>query len=183
MHKQRLSFFLKMNRINASIKLTKCLIHSFAKTSFRYCLRVVNSVFDKLYNDSYDDSAVISIAWSCFSCKDSLSALSVENTSLYSFNSTSKVCVSSAFVIQLVTLFIAFTWCSTINSSTTLIMTKAYTVDSSCKAFANAYAKNNSNACSFTLKHHVFAIMFIRICLNCILNILRIKRDSFLLIT
>ncbi len=152
MHRWRLSFFLKMNRIDVSIKLMKCLIHSFAKTSSKYYLRVANSVFNKLYNDSYDDSAMISISWSWSSCKDSLSALSVENTSLYSFNSTSKVCVSNAFVIRLITLFIALTWCSMINSSTTLIMTRAYTVDSSCKAFINACAKNNSNACSFTLK-------------------------------
>ncbi len=158
----------------------KCLIHSFAKTSSKYCLRVANSVFNKLYNDSYDDSAVISIAWSWSSCKSNLSTLSVENTSFYSFNSTSKVCVSSAFVIQLVALFIAFTWCSMIDSSTILIMTRAYTVDSSCRAFANAYAKNNLNACSFTSKHHVLTIMSIQICSNCILNILKIKKDSFL---
>ncbi len=59
-------------------------------------------------------------------------------------------------------------------------MTKAYTINSSYKASANACAKNNSNACLFTLKHHVLAIMFIQICLNCILNILKIKKDSFL---
>jgi len=58
----RLSFFLRMNKIDASVELTKCLIYSFAKTSSKYCHRVINSVFDKLYNDSYDDSAVISIA-------------------------------------------------------------------------------------------------------------------------
>ena len=150
-----------MNRIDASIKLMKCLIHSFAKTSFRYYLRITNSVFNRLYNDSYNDSAVISIAWLWSSCKSNLSTLSVENTSSYSFNSMNKVCVSSAFVIRLITLFIAFTWCSTINFLMTLIMTRAYTVDSSCKAFANACAKNNSNACLFTLKHHVLAIMFI----------------------
>ncbi len=169
-----------MNKIDASVELTKCLIHSFAKTLFKYCLRVANSVFNRLYNDSYDDFAVISIAWSCSSCKDSLPAFSVENTSSYSFNSTSKVCVSSAFVIQLIILFIAFTWCSMIDSLTTLIMTRAYTVDSSCRTFVNAYAKNNSNACSFTLKRYVLAIMSIQIRLNCIFNILKIKKDSFL---
>ncbi len=168
------------NEIDASVELTKCLIHSFAKTSFKYCLRVINSVFNKLYNDSYNDFAVISIAWSWSSCKDSLSAFSVKNTSLYFFNSTSKVCASSAFVIWLVMLFIAFTWCSTIDSSMTLIMTKAYTVDSFCRTFANAYAKNNLKTCSFTLKHHVLAIMFIQICLNCIFNILKTREDSFL---
>ena len=122
-------FFLRMNRIDASVELTQCLIHSFAKTLSRYCLRVANSVFDRLYNDSYDDFAVISIAWSWSSCKSNLSTLFIKNTSLYSFNSTSKVCVLSAFVIQLITLFIVFTWCSTIDSLTTLIMTRAYTVD------------------------------------------------------
>ncbi len=171
-----------MNKINASVELMKCLIHSFTKTSFKYYLRVVNSVFDKLYNDSYNDFAVISIAWSWSSCKGSLSALFIENTSLYSFNSTNKVCILSAFVIQLIMLFIAFTWCSMINSLMTLIMTKAYTVNSFYKAFANACVKNNSNACSFTLKHHVLAIMFIHIHLNCILDILRIRKDFFLLI-
>ncbi len=43
-------------------------------------------------------------------------------------------------------LFITFTWCSTIDSLTTLIMTKAYTVDSSCRAFAKSFAMNNLNA-------------------------------------
>ena len=172
-----------MNKIDASVELMKCLIHSFAKTLFKYCLRVANSVFNRLYNDSYNDSAVILIAWSWSSCKDSLPAFFIENTSSYSFNSMSKVYVSSAFVIRLVTLFIAFTWCSMIDSSTTLIITRAYTVNSSCRAFANACAKNNLNACSFTLKRHVLAIMFIWICLNCILNIFRIRRDFFLSIT
>jgi len=51
-----------MNRIDASVELTKCLIHSFAKTSFKYCFKVINFVFNKLYNDFYDDFAVISIA-------------------------------------------------------------------------------------------------------------------------
>ncbi len=124
---------------------------------------------------------MISIAWLWSSCKDSLSALSIKNTSSYSFNSMSKVCVLNAFVIQLVMLFIAFTWCLTIDSLTMLIMTKAYIVDSSCRAFANACAKNNSNACSFTLKHHVLMIMFIQIRLNYIFNIFKIKKDSFLL--
>ncbi len=53
-----------MNRINVSIELTKCLIYSFTKTSFEYCLKVANYVFNRLYNNSYDDFAVISIAWS-----------------------------------------------------------------------------------------------------------------------
>ncbi len=180
MHRWKLSFFLKMNRIDASVKLTKCLIHSFTKTSFKYCFRVANSVFDKLYNDLYDDSAVISIAWLWSSCKSNLSILFIENTFSYFFNSTSKVYISSVFVIQLVTLFIAFTWCSMINSLMMLIMTKVYTVDSSCRTFANACAKNNLNACSFTSKHHILAIVFIQIHSNCILNILKIKKDSFL---
>ncbi len=169
-----------MNRINASVELMKCLIHSFAKTLFRYCLRVANSVFNRLYNNSYNDSAVISISWSWSSCKDSLSALSVKNTSSYSFNLTSRICVSSAFVIWFIMLFITFTWCSTIDSSTTLIMTRAYTVDSSCRVFANAYAKNNSNACLFISKCHVLMLVFIQIRLNCIFNIHKIKKDSFL---
>ena len=172
-----------MNRIDTLIELMKCLIHSFAKTLFKYCFRVVNSVFNKLYNDSYNDFAVILIAWLWSSCKDNLSALSVKNISLYSFNLMSKVCVLNAFMIQLITLFIAFTWCSMIDSLTTLIMTRAYTVDSSCRTFANTCAKNNLNACSFTLKHHVLAIIFIWIHLNCIFNILRIREDSFLSIT
>ena len=150
-----------MNWIDASVELMKCLIHSFAKTSFKYCLRIINFVFDKLYNDLYDDSAVISIAWSWFSCKSNLLTLFIKNTSLYSFNSMSKVSVSSAFVIQLIMLFIAFTWCSMIYFLMMLIMTRAYTVDSSCRTFANACVKNNSNACSFMSKHHVLAIMFI----------------------
>ncbi len=169
-----------MNRIDASVELMKCLIHSFAKTSFKYCLRVINSVFDRLYNNSYDDFAVISIAWSWSSCKDNLSALSVKNTSSYSFNSMSKVYVSSMFVIQLIMLFIAFTWCSMIDSLMTLIMTKAYTVNLSCRAFAKSSAMNNLNAYSFISKRHVLAIMFIQIRLNCIFNMLKIKRDSFL---
>ncbi len=180
MHRWKLLFFLRMNKIDASVELMKCLIHYFAKISSRYCLKVVNFMFDRLYNNLYDDFAVILIAWSWSSCKSNLLTFSVENTSSYFFNSMSRVCVSSAFVIQFVALFIAFTWCSMIDSLTTLIMTRAYTVDSSCRTFANVYAKNNSNACSFTLKHHVLAIMFIRIRLNCILNILKIKKDSFL---
>ncbi len=138
----------------------QCLIHFFTKTSFKYCFKVTNSVFNKLYNDLYNDFAVISIAWSWFSCKSNLSAFFIKNTSSYSFNSMSKVYVSSAFVIQFIMLFITFTWCSMIDSLTTLIMTKAYIVDSFYKVFANVYAKNNSNACSFTLKHHVLVIMF-----------------------
>ncbi len=161
MHKWRLSFFLKMNRINVSVELMKCLIHSFAKTSSRYYLRVINSVFNRLYNDSYDDSAVISIAWSWSSCKSNLFALFIKNTSSYSFNSMSKVYVLSTFVIQLITLFITFTWYSTIDSLMMLIMIKAYTVNSSCRAFTNTCAKNNSNAYSFTSKYHVLAVMFI----------------------
>ncbi len=161
MHKWRLSFFLKMNRINISVELMKCLIHSFTKTSSKYCLRIINSVFNKLYNDSYDDFAVILIAWLWSSCKDSLSALFIKNTSSYFFNLMSKVCALNAFVIQLITLFIVFTWCSMIDSLMTLIMTRAYTVDLSCKAFANVYAKNNSKTCLFMLKHYVLAIMFI----------------------
>ena len=169
-----------MNRINTSVELMKCLIHSFTKTSFKYCFRVTNSVFDRLYNNLYDDFAMISIAWSWSSCKSNLPAFSIKNTSSYSFNSTSKVCILNAFVIWLVALFIAFTWCSIIDSLMMLIMTRAYIVDSSCRTFANTYVKNNSNACSFTLKHHVLAIMFIQIRLNCILDILKIKKDSFL---
>ncbi len=171
-----------MNKIDASVKLMKCLIYSFTKTLFRYCFRVTNSVFDRLYNDSYDDSIVISIAWSWSLCKSNLSALSVKNTSSYSFNSMSKDCVSDAFMIQLNALFIASTWCSMINSSTTLIIMKAYTVNSFCKAFAKSFVMNNLNAWLFVLKHHVLAIMFIQIRLNCILDIFRIKKDSFLLI-
>ncbi len=182
MHKWRLSFFLKMNKIDASVELTKCLISSFAKTSSKYCLKFTNSVFNKLYNDSYNDSAVILIAWLWSLCKSNLTTFSVKNTSSYSFNLMSKVYVSSAFVIQLVTLFITFTECLMIDSLMMLIMTRVYTVNSSYKAFANACAKNNSNTCSFTLKHHVLMIMFFQICLNCILDILRIRRDSFLLI-
>ena len=160
----------------------KCLIHSFAKTSSRYCLRITNFVFNKLYNDSYDNFAVISIAWSWFSCKSNLLTLSVKNTSSYSFNLMSKVCILSVFVIQFVTLFIAFTWCSMINSLMMLIMIKAYTVNSSYRAFIKSSAMNNLNACSFMSKRHVLVIMFIQIRLNCIFNILRIREDFFLLI-
>ena len=182
MSKWRLLFFLKMNKINASVELMKCLIHSFAKTSSKYYLGVINSVFNKLYNNSYNDFAVILIAWSWSSCKNNLLILFIKNTSSYSFNLMSKVCVLSAFVIWFITLFITFTWYSMIDFSTTLIMIRKYIVDSSCRAFTNACAKNNSNACLFTLKHHVFMIMFIQIHLNCIFNILKIKEDFFLLI-
>ncbi len=158
----------------------KCLIYSFTKTLSKYCLRVANSVFNKLYNDSYNDFAVILIAWLWSSCKSNLSTFFVENTSSYSFNSISKVCVLNTFVIWLIMLFIAFTWCSMIDSSTILIMIKAYTVNSFCKAFANSSAMNNLNACSFISKHHVLMIMFIWIRLNCIFDILKIKKDFFL---
>ncbi len=56
-----------------------------------------------------------------------------------------------------------------IDSLMTLSMTRVYTVNSSCKAFAKSSAMNNSNAYSFISKYHVFIIMFIQICLNCIL--------------
>ncbi len=160
----------------------KCLIHSFAKTLFKYCFRVANFVFNKLYNNSYDNFAVISIAWSWFSCKDNLSALFIKNTSLYSFNSMSKVCILSTFVIWFITLFIAFTWCLMINSLTTLIIIKAYIVNSFYRAFAKSSAMNNLNAYSFILKCHVFTTVFIWIHLNCIFNMLKIKKNSFLLI-
>ncbi len=39
MHKWRLSFFLKMNKIDISVKFMKCLIHSFVKTLFKYCFK------------------------------------------------------------------------------------------------------------------------------------------------
>jgi len=37
-------------------------------------------MFNRLYNDSYDDFAMISIAWSWSSCKDNLSAFFIKNT-------------------------------------------------------------------------------------------------------
>ncbi len=59
-----------------------------------------------------------------------------------------------------------------INSSTTLIMIKAYIVNSFYKAFIKSFTMNNLNACSFMSKCQILAIMFIQICLNCIFNIL-----------
>ena len=58
-------------------------------------------------------------------------------------------------------------------------MIKAYTVDFPCRYFAKFFAMNNLNACSLTLKHHVLAIISIRIRLNCILGILNIKKKKF----
>ncbi len=52
-----------MNKINMSIELMKCLIHSFIKTSCKYCFTITNSVFNKLYNDLYNDFAMILITW------------------------------------------------------------------------------------------------------------------------
>ncbi len=59
-----------------------------------------------------------------------------------------------------------------INSSTILIMIKAYIVNSFYKAFIKSFTMNNLNACSFMSKCQILAIMFIQICLNCIFNIL-----------
>jgi len=62
MHKRRLSFFLSINKMYASAELIKCLIHFFAKASFRYHFKIINSMFKKLYNNSYNDFAMILIA-------------------------------------------------------------------------------------------------------------------------
>ncbi len=87
-------------------------------------------------------------------------------------NSMNMIYVSNAFMIQFIKLFMTFIWCSTVNSLIMLHMIRAYIVNSSCRAFTKLFVINNLNTCLFTLKHHVHAIMFIQIRLNCIFNIL-----------
>ena len=134
-------------------------------------------MLDRLYSESNDDFAVVSMTWSRSSCDESRSTSSIENTSSYSRNFSDNFEVASAIYDCNMFAKTSSMWYSLADASKISIIIKAYTDFSLFNALTKSWNKSILYVYASTLKRQILLTISITISLSVNIDSLNIKGE------